>query len=231
MTNAVSIRCPLCKSKDQSMDVLHVQWAAAAPVQMRSKAGQAYYLSLRCKGCSGYNSATLVLRRVDGQSVESLVFSGSSQYDLTQYLREVILQSPKPETSISEVVPQPVREALMDAYDAERPRARCTHFRSAVEFSLRCAGIEAKSGSSLGGILATASKSYAIPPPLIELCDQIKAFGNWGLHWMETEIDSEDAEAAQTITEAIVSYLFELPALVAAAATRTDAAKQAHHQA
>ena len=82
---------------------------------------------------------------------------------------------------------------------------------------------------TLGAILRSAEKTFALPPALIELCDQVKAFGNWGLHWAETEIEVEDAEAAQRIAEAIMNYLFELPALVQAAKLRIDKAKAAHH--
>jgi hypothetical protein len=80
----------------------------------------------------------------------------------------------------------------------------------------------------LGGLLLEARGRFAISDALIELCDQVKAFGNWGLHWAETDISNEDAVAAKTITKAILDYLFVLPSEVVKARARTDQAKVNH---
>ena len=231
MAHSIALRCPWCKSKDQTMDIIGVLNGTEAPKYMHSTLGSAHYLSLKCRSCQAFSSATVAFNANQNVNIPGIIRSSSASYDFTKYLSDVIAQCPKPDNAVSELVPVTVRDALFDAYDATRARARCTHFRSAVEFSVRNIGIEVSAGDTLGAILGKASKTYALPQPLIDLCDQVKAFGNWGLHWAELDIEEKDADAAQTITEAIVSYLFELPALVSAAADRTAEAKAAHHAA
>nr|WP_321490257.1 DUF4145 domain-containing protein [uncultured Hyphomonas sp.] len=149
--------------------------------------------------------------------------------DTTKYIDYVVFQIPEKIGYVSENWPEAVRESMLDAYEGRSPRAKCQSYRSAVEFGLREAGITAEAGQTLGAILSEAKKKFALSEPLIELCDQIKAFGNWGLHWAETDFAPEDAEAAQEITQSILSYLFEMPARVELAKKRSDEAKAAHH--
>lgn len=200
-----------------------------APEFMRSTASNAYYLGVVCRGCSGISCATIRALNTQNVSIETVLYRGNSSVDITANVSDLIAQGPKLQNDVSEHIPECVREAIWDAYDSVRPRARCASFRTAVEFALRETGINAPSGKTLGAILKDAEKSYALPPALIELCDQVKAFGTWGLHWSETAVEAEDADAAQEITEAIMNDLFELPALVQAAKVRTEEAKTAHH--
>ena len=204
---------------------------ASAPDYMRSNSISSYYLGIICRRCSGFSSATIYAMNTSHVSIASALSHVNSSVDITANISKLIAQSPKLQTDISGHVPDSVRDALLDAYDSQRPRARCAHFRTTVEFALREAKITVVPGKTLGAILKEAERSFALPPALIELCDQVKAFGNWGLHWAEANVEDEDAEAAQKITEAIINYLFELPALVQAAKLRIDEAKSAHHNA
>lgn len=226
MTNTISIDCPWCKSRNQTMQLLDIQDPRYAPNGMKTSNAWSWYVSLKCRGCSGFSSATITMGHPANISVGS-----SPVIDYTSSLDTVVAQNPKLNSSISKHIPLVVKEALRDAFESRRPRAKCTHFRSAIEFALREAGLATKAGQPLGAILKAAQKQYGLPEGLVGLCDQVKAFGNWGLHWSETGIDTEDAEAAQRITEAILQYLFEMPALVAQAEARTKKAQEAHKNA
>ena len=197
-----------------------------APDYMKHDNSFAHNLALHCRNCSGFSTATITFSRSDAVNMGS----GSSYTDITKYVENVWYQSPKTDSDISDNVPQVVADVLRDAYEANRPRAKCSHFRTAVEFAIRNVGLKAKPSEPLGAILSRAKKDNAISPALIELCDQVKAFGNWGLHWSETDVDEEDALAAKQITEAILLYLFEMPAMVQAAKQRTDEAKANHKE-
>ena len=228
MVNTISMDCPWCKSSNQTLELIHVDQVIHAPKSMQVEGSWAKYVSLKCRSCRAYSSATIKLHR----NVDILSGSGSNSVaDYTYALGEVVHQSPLLNETVSKHIPTVVAEALYDAFEARRPRAKCTHFRSAIEFALREAGLATKAGQPLGAILKTAQKEFGLPEGLLSLCDQVKAFGNWGLHWSETDIDKEDAEAAQKITEAIMQFLFEMPALVAQAEARTKKAQEAHKNA
>lgn len=202
--------------------------ASEAPSFLAFDGPNSFCFALKCRNCTALSVSTVNFNA--GTNIGHALHNSSAS-DLSQHVLKVVASSPPLDTVISPAIPPSVRDALIDAYEAPRPRAKCMHFRSAIEFSLRSINVEAKSGDTLGAILAKARTNYALPEPLIELCNQVKAFGNWGIHWSETEIEMEDAEAAQKISEAIMLYLFELPALVEQAKERTDEAKDAHRSA
>jgi hypothetical protein len=207
------------------MEINAFMRAEEAPEPLFSDVKNSYCMSLKCRRCGAFSIASISF--AENANVGQPL-NNSSSTDLSAYKIDTIAQSPPLDTSVSDAIPHPVRDALIDAYEARRPRAKCTHFRSAIEFALREIDVVAEPGDTLGAILHKAKKSYALPEPLIDLCSQVKAFGNWGLHWSETEVEDDDALAAQKIAEAILLYLFELPALVGQAKIRTESAKQAH---
>lgn len=230
---SITFRCGRCQSKDQTADILHCEkYRQKTPYHEK----QQPYLVLLCRKCKRSSSVYCEFKGAFPLALERFKIKGSNSHfrmfeeeiDVTGALRGFRGQTPSATPDMAGSIPEAVREACLDASDARTPRAKCQSYRSAVEFALREAGIAKSSGSTLGGILREASKTSAISDPLIELCDQVKAFGNWGLHWSETEIESADAEVAKSITFAILDYLFVLPEQVAQAKARTDAAQQNH---
>ncbi|WP_394705885.1 DUF4145 domain-containing protein [uncultured Hyphomonas sp.] len=224
MAQTITLDCPWCGSKKQTMDIFCVVDARLSPPGLYANTGEARTLSVKCRSCEGLSVAT-----VDFTAGNSSRVAVGNSGDTTKYIDYVVFQIPEKIGYVSENWPEAVRESMLDAYEGRSPRAKCQSYRSAVEFGLREAGITAEAGQTLGAILSEAKKKFALSEPLIELCDQIKAFGNWGLHWAETDFAPEDAEAAQEITQSILSYLFEMPARVELAKKRSDEAKAAHH--
>lgn len=193
MPNTVTTTCPWCGSRDQTADVLGSQKASNAPKFLNSMALNAYCLSLQCRGCRAFFVSTIVFQ----PNINiAHTLNNSATSDLSSAIVQTAASSPSLDIEVSSAIPETVREALIDAYEARRPRAKCTHFRSSIEFALREAGLSAAPGDTLGAILTKAKKNFAMPDALITLCDQVKAFGNWGLHWAEMKIEEEDAVAA-----------------------------------
>jgi hypothetical protein len=221
----IIMNCPWCGSKDQTFDIHWVVEAQVSPPGLHSPSSDARTLSIKCRSCIGLSVATVQFK--PGHAGHANL---RGEGDISKLMNQVIIQVPNSSGYVSEHWPSSVTECMLDAYEGRSPRARCQSYRSAVEFALREAKIADTPGKTLGGILSDAKKKFALSDPLIELCDQIKAFGNWGLHWAETDFAPQDAEAAQEITKSILSYLFDMPAKVELAKTRSEEAKKAHHK-
>ena len=224
MPQTIIINCPWCKSKSQTMDIQCWVRATDCPPGLQYWDDDARALSLKCRACSGLSVATVQFLRGRSGSAGS-----DSSSDLTKLVEGVMTQVPQFDEGVSPHWPELVSDCMKDAHEARSPRAKCQSYRAAIEFAVRAAELEAKPGEPLGAILRTAKKNYAVSDALIELWDQIKAFGNWGLHWSEARFEDNDAEAAREISNSILSYLFDMPARVAEARARTEAAKEAHH--
>jgi hypothetical protein len=231
-----TFRCGWCQTKDQSAEIVHSHKEIIQDLYRNYHA--VYHAVLMCKRCRLYSSLRL---RLDQKIPEHLkTHAEENRYqlnislfsydgDITEAFDARYAQMPSASSDFNGEVPVTVREAWLDAGDARSPRAKCQSYRTAVEFALRESGLPAKAKQTLGDILKEAQKICALPDALITLCDQVKAFGNWGLHWLETEVTDEDAAAARTITKAILDYLFVLPSEVKKAQARTAEAQKNHH--
>ncbi len=225
-----TLTCGWCKSKDQTADIVHGHVHSH-----RDHAGndrESYRFVGLCRRCKRYSSITADLTYPLPSVIQVIMAGGKDIFaislDITSAFKSDYRQTPAVSSQIPAEIPNSVKESLLDADQARSPRARCQSYRSAIEFALREAGISTKPGATLGALLSDAKANFAISDPLIELCDQVKAFGNWGMHWSESDITENDADAARDITIAIVDYLFAMPARVAKARSRTDEAKSAH---
>ena len=227
MPKTIGLECSWCKLSNQTMDLIAFTQSKSSPDELHDLSTNAFTLCVKCRNCSGFVTVSIEFQ----YEVIHQLGDIKSNTDITRFVRYEIARSPKLKNAISSHIPTVVAESLKDAYEATRPRAKCAHFRSALEFAVRSIDLDVKPGEPLGVILKNAQKSFALPPALIELCDQVKAFGNWGLHWSETDILESDADAAKKITEAIIMILFELPALVEDARERTKIARDAHKNA
>lgn len=229
-----TFKCGWCASKDQTADVVHHFKSVTRDFRHNDVAE--YRLALQCRRCKQYSSVKLSAEyplpgrleryKSHGVGVSDEIFKTAD--DITEGFRDRYTQMPRVSSEISPAIPKSVEEALLDADEGRSPRAKCQSYRTALEFALREARVANTPGKTLGGLLTEAKTNFAIPDALIELCDQVKAFGNWGLHWAETEISEDDATAAKTIAKAVHDYLFVLPAEVAKAKSRTDQAMTAH---
>lgn len=229
----ITFECGWCRSKNQTADLIHTTFVNQQSFGREHKLPYIVVICRRCDRASslicGYQSplpAHLEKYKTSygsGVGIEIFKHNGDISFAL-----DFKSQNPSLRHSLSDAIPEIVRENCLDAEEARSPRAKCQSYRAAVEFALREANIANTPGKPLGGLLLEASKSFAISSSLIALCDQIKAFGNWGMHWSETEILKSDSDAAKSITYAILDYLFVLPAQVAEAKSRTDAAQMKH---
>jgi hypothetical protein len=229
-----TFKCGWCGSKDQTADIVHNCEHSFRDHHHNIKVE--YRLALLCRRCKKFSSVEVSPAYPVPSHLEQYRLSGSgftdgifkTKDDITGAFQSRYSQMPRISSEVSSEIPATVREALLDAEEGRSPRAKCQSYRTALEFALREANVANTPGKTLGGLLTEAQKNVAIPDALIELCDQVKAFGNWGLHWAEIDISDDDAAAAKTIAKAILDYLFVLPAEVIKAKARTDQARKAH---
>lgn len=224
MSLTITFDCPWCKTRNQTGLIGLTTEALDAPEGLFCPNPDARVLAIKCRACTGISAATVEF----SPGTVGAVSVGQGG-DVTRHVDQVYLQSPPFDEVASTNWPDVVRECMLDGFEGRSPRAQCQCYRAAIEAAVRAAGFPSEPGQSLGQILSLAKKKYAVSDALIELCDSIKAFGNWGLHWSEMAVDKEDAAAAREISVAVLSYLFDLPAKVDHARIRTEHAKDAHY--
>jgi hypothetical protein len=118
------------------------------------------------------------------------------------------------------VVPLGVKRELVEArkcFDAGAYTATAVMVRRVLEGTLSAFGIEKK---PLAAALATAQSQGIIDSRLAEWATALRVLGNDGAHFAGTAIDKDDSSEAIKLCEAIVRFLYLVPAQVEALRTR-----------
>lgn len=220
--------CGWCGSKNQSFTTVYCQNTQyiSSDITEENYAGR-YMLVAICRACGTANIFIVLAPRI--AEIRSDI-QQTMNLNINHMIQEFLVCYPKNEIELDESIPEIVAEQIQEAQRSEAPRTKCMLYRASMEFALREFGFSEKKGQPLGSIIRELSKKTLIPDALADMCDQVAAFGNWGLHWSETEITDADASAAKSITLAVLEYLFVLPAKVRFAKIRSDEARSAHNR-
>ena len=136
----------------------------------------------------------------------------------------LIRVSPRPPTATTvRNLPENVAASFAEAekcFVVGHASAATVMYRKAMERSLK--HLEPEATGKLVNRIRALAKSQALPDTMVSLLDEVREFGNDGAH-EEVDPDPEDVQMARDFTRLFLTYVFELPADIAAAKARRAA--------